>query len=364
MFPNLPFPSSPMTPTPFAHRTAINHRNPPPLLPTPHLNLGYPYINRPNPPSTNFSRLHNRLNQAPLPIPPPYPCTVNQQPNNQNPSQNHFSRWSRKHIQNSFDNNEILNLYVENIPLRWTPMDLHLILAKFGDILDVYIPTKLSKLGRRFSFVRFKKPANLQSLITHINSISADEEHLSASLARGKKDKTFQPTRNTHQNPHHLAKRDTNNAFIKNNISFADTVKSNENTQVLPNIPESKKGPLMTFIPKAISSTWLNSCLFAILKHPMPIDAIHQLLSSHDLHDVKIIPLGGVSFLFRFSPSEDLANFNLQNHPQFLDFFDLLRPWQTGDAAHNRLCWVSIKGIPVQAWTKEFFDLLAIKFGN
>ncbi|KAJ4838903.1 hypothetical protein Tsubulata_006768 [Turnera subulata] len=74
--------------------------------------------------------------------------------------------------------------------------------------------------------------------------------------------------------------------------------------------------------------------------------------------------MGGVSFSLCFPSPKALLDFNPQNHPQLTDFFDLFRPWQAGDITHNRLCWVSIKGVPVHAWSKEFFNLLAIKFGK
>ncbi|KAJ4830423.1 hypothetical protein Tsubulata_023053 [Turnera subulata] len=154
--PPLP-PSSPMSPTLFHHHTAGNCLVSPPILPLP-----YPLPNNPHPsqPKSPYlsSNYHSwQPNQAPPHHPAFYPHHTNLTLNRPYPSPNHFSRWSRKHVSDAINNDQILNVYVENIHSRWTSIDIHLILTKFGEILDVYITAKLSKLGKRFSFVRFKK---------------------------------------------------------------------------------------------------------------------------------------------------------------------------------------------------------------
>lgn len=50
--------------------------------------------------------------------------------------------------------------------------------------MDVYIARKMSKLGRRFAFVRFIKVCNVDSLISRMNDAWYGTYHLFVSVSR------------------------------------------------------------------------------------------------------------------------------------------------------------------------------------
>ncbi|GKG11115.1 RNA-directed DNA polymerase, eukaryota, partial [Tanacetum coccineum] len=62
--------------------------------------------------------------------------------------------------------------------------DLWQLCDRHGTVADVYIGQKLSKLGRRFAFVRFLRIKNSESLIEELNKLWFGNYHLSASKAR------------------------------------------------------------------------------------------------------------------------------------------------------------------------------------
>nr|GFC47156.1 RNA-directed DNA polymerase, eukaryota, nucleotide-binding alpha-beta plait domain protein [Tanacetum cinerariifolium] len=56
--------------------------------------------------------------------------------------------------------------------------------SSYGTVVDVFIPTKISKAGKRFAFVRFVKVHNLDRLVDNLRTLWIGSFHLYASLSR------------------------------------------------------------------------------------------------------------------------------------------------------------------------------------
>ncbi|KAJ4837013.1 hypothetical protein Tsubulata_016681 [Turnera subulata] len=236
------------------------------------------------------------------------------------PKQLYFSKWNRKVIQCAIDNNSVVSMYVANIPTRWEPIDLHLFMSRFGDVMDVFTPMKPNRSGNRYSFVRFKNNIPMATLIQHLNSIQVDGATLNASVARNRVLLTsICPV----ALPQHLVYNE-----IEPDKWFARVVLS----CVMP-------PPLMTpsalpveqaFIPKSAGPAWLHRCAFGIPKSPMPFSSVSAIASITLPKVDKVIPMS----------------------------------WKTGDTATDRLCWLLVRGTPPSAWSVEFFRVLASKHGS
>ncbi|GKA03205.1 RNA-directed DNA polymerase, eukaryota [Tanacetum coccineum] len=72
------------------------------------------------------------------------------------------------------------SVYVSNFPDGSTSKDLWKICNDYGTVVDVFIPNKKSKVGKRFAFVRFIKVDNLDRLIQNLNTIWIGRFHLFA----------------------------------------------------------------------------------------------------------------------------------------------------------------------------------------
>ncbi|KAJ4822063.1 hypothetical protein Tsubulata_030097 [Turnera subulata] len=44
--------------------------------------------------------------------------------------------------------------------------------------------------------------------------------------------------------------------------------------------------------------------------------------------------------------------------------FQILKEWEDGDCTTQRRCCLNIYGVPPQAWCKEFFELIAVRYGS
>ncbi|GKE02344.1 RNA-directed DNA polymerase, eukaryota, nucleotide-binding alpha-beta plait domain protein [Tanacetum coccineum] len=86
------------------------------------------------------------------------------------------------------------SVFISNFPDDCSSMDLWKVCNGYGTVVDVFIPNKRSKAGKRFAFVRFINVLNLDRLIENLKTIWIGRFHLSANPARFERPKasTFQ----------------------------------------------------------------------------------------------------------------------------------------------------------------------------
>ncbi|KAJ4844423.1 hypothetical protein Tsubulata_047869 [Turnera subulata] len=222
----------------------------------------------------------------------------------ESPKPLHFSKWNQKVIESAIANNQLVSAYVENIPQRWLPTDIHLVMNRFAEVMDVFAPQKKSRAGKRYAFVRFRNTVNMSAILDCINSMLVDGVY-PASLASNK--------------------------------SFVDAVRTSQDRKQAPT-PQNSPNNAPVFVSKAGAPNWLCRCALGVLKKPMPINCLLDLFLVDESPITDVIPLGGL--------------------------FDEFRGWWDVDAAFNRLCWVLIRGVPPHLWSRDFFEVLASNFGS
>nr|GEV99388.1 hydroxycinnamoyl-CoA quinate/shikimate transferase [Tanacetum cinerariifolium] len=103
---------------------------------------------------------------------------------------------SKISLRSKFDQTSKISksVFISNFPDDCTNRDLWKVCNDYGTVVDVFIPNKKSKAGKRFAFVRFIKVLNFDRLIENLKTIWIDRFHLSANPARFDRPKapTFQ----------------------------------------------------------------------------------------------------------------------------------------------------------------------------
>ncbi|KAJ4822701.1 hypothetical protein Tsubulata_044696 [Turnera subulata] len=264
-----------------------------------------------------------------------------------------------KDINAAVNNHEVTSTYVENLPDRWIPTDIHLVLSKFGEVIDVYLPVKRAKNGKRFGFVRFKGCHDAKRLLESISSVVADNGNLCAQLARERKQErasTRQPSQLLRNKTVPVRRAD---AFTSQRKTYADTLKAT------PTDPSSGKEAFtgttkIAFSPTQETLEWLGRCAFGVTIDPLAQIDIPSLFSKHGYQITGVSKAGGDSFLTQFSSKTALEEFMEEEHEWLMQVFSMFRPWKHGDQATNRKCWVQVHGVPFQAWSMEFFNSVSI----
>ncbi|KAJ4835672.1 hypothetical protein Tsubulata_036526 [Turnera subulata] len=130
----------------------------------------------------------------------------------------YLSRWSRTQVQQAINNGEVVTLYVENLAMVWKPMDIHRILSKYGEVVDVYVPNKRNKERKRFGFVRYRGIKDTQRLLMDVNKVQTEEGVLKENVARTRS--VIRPTQKPYVPP-----PSDRGVRAEHGRSYADTVK-------------------------------------------------------------------------------------------------------------------------------------------
>ncbi|GJR54686.1 nucleotide-binding alpha-beta plait domain-containing protein [Tanacetum coccineum] len=78
----------------------------------------------------------------------------------------------------------VVNYFFTNFPPEWNEGNLREVFAEFGEVADVYVARKLSKVGLRFGFARFFRVGNPQVLEKRLNKIWNGSFKLRANVAK------------------------------------------------------------------------------------------------------------------------------------------------------------------------------------
>ncbi|GJY55727.1 nucleotide-binding alpha-beta plait domain-containing protein [Tanacetum coccineum] len=76
------------------------------------------------------------------------------------------------------------SIYVSNFPESFFAKDLFHSCKQYGHVVDTFIPSKRSKDGKRFGFVRFINVFNVERLVSNLSTIWVDRFKFHANIAR------------------------------------------------------------------------------------------------------------------------------------------------------------------------------------
>ncbi|GJZ64388.1 RNA-directed DNA polymerase, eukaryota [Tanacetum coccineum] len=254
------------------------------------------------------------------------------------------------------------SVYVTNFPDSINSRELWKTCSAYGTVVDVFIPFKKSKAGKRFAFVRFIKVNNLVRLVENLCTIWIGRYHLYANQVRferpqkpnfpplniktGVPSKTFSSTGSRKPNGHAGSY-----ANIVNGVS----------TSGVP-------GSLISPSPALVLD---DSCLVErdLSKHAMgrvkdftSIPNLQTILMDEGFSDVKLTYLGGTWVMFEFDKVETKEN--MMQHTGVNSWFHVLQDVVNDFVSDERIVWVDIEGIPLNAWSRETFIRIGKKWGE
>ncbi|KAL4564872.1 hypothetical protein LXL04_028947 [Taraxacum kok-saghyz] len=97
-----------------------------------------------------------------------------------------------------------VSFFVTNLPKNIQPGELWKRCAKIGSVVDVFISPKLSKMGRRFGFVRFIRVTVKKEVEKKLYEIWIESYHLFAALAISRNNNNQVSSSNYHSPPRYL----------------------------------------------------------------------------------------------------------------------------------------------------------------
>lgn len=77
-----------------------------------------------------------------------------------------------------------MSLYFMSFPEDWTMRSMWIHFQTFGEVLDILIPAKQSRLGMKFGFAKYKDIKDIKQLVSSIRVVAVGAEYLVINEAR------------------------------------------------------------------------------------------------------------------------------------------------------------------------------------
>ncbi|GKE34229.1 RNA-directed DNA polymerase, eukaryota [Tanacetum coccineum] len=252
------------------------------------------------------------------------------------------------------------SVFVTNFPESVSARDLWKSCSVYGTVVDVFIPSKKSKAGKRFAFVRFIKVFNLDRLVENLCTIWIGRYHLYANLVRFDRPHKSFPAPTAYAANAEVPKR-----------SFApqhSNARPSSYANVVNGASPGSYGSLLSTSPAMVLE---DTCLVVrdLSKHVMgkvkdftAIPRLYTILKDEGFLDVKLNYLGGTWVLFEFCNIDTKVNF--MNHTGINSWFQVIQDASSDFVSEERIVWMDIEGIPLRAWSRETFKKIGKKWGE
>nr|GEV92352.1 RNA-directed DNA polymerase, eukaryota [Tanacetum cinerariifolium] len=243
------------------------------------------------------------------------------------------------------------SVYVTNFPDSVTSRDLWNTCSVYGSVDDVFIPLKKSKAGKRFSFVRFIKVNNLVRLVENLCTIWIGRCHLSANPVRFERPHKSCTTPYAKPGVH---SRPSNPCAFQHSNGRVGSYVNAVNGKFL-----GVHGSLISSSPALVLD---DTCLADrnLTKHAMgkvnditSISNLYTILNDEGFSDVKLTYLEGTWVLFEFDKMDTKEA--LKNHTGVNSWFHVIQDVCNDFVSEERIIWVDIKGVPLNAWSRKTF---------
>ncbi|GJU23714.1 retrotransposon protein, putative, ty1-copia subclass [Tanacetum coccineum] len=249
---------------------------------------------------------------------------------------------------------EKLTQHASSIGLRTSSRQLWDICEQYGQVFDSFIPSRASKDGKIFGFVRFIKVKSLEVLVGNLNTIWIGKFKLRFNVAR------FQ----------HGAKNDEVNVKNQTHLPKVHTSHSTNYSKsyvavVSKELPHKQAGqtfndkPVMVIGEECFANKNLDFTLVAKVNNFDSMPNLLVICKEEGFENLTIRYLGGFWVSLDFPDSHVRDQF--QKHTGILSWFSLIQPWSSEFRVEDRVIWVDVEGIPFVAWTHNTFKKISSK---
>ncbi|GKC66927.1 nucleotide-binding alpha-beta plait domain-containing protein, partial [Tanacetum coccineum] len=260
------------------------------------------------------------------------------------------------------------SVFITNFSESFSAKELFHSCKQYGHVVDSFIPTKRSKSGKRFGFVRFINVFNEERLVNNLCTVWIDRYKLQANIAR-----FHRPPVNGRK---HLpkdagrVKSSNTNAYMNDNVSknvngitgggnsYMNVVKG----QMQPRSGDSQAVPAVVLDDECLLSRDLSKSLLGRVKEFASLANLKMALSNEGFVDIKIQYMGELWVMMEFVTEESIKLF--RDNVSVGSWFSQIKQASMDFVTEGRIAWVEIEGIPFKLWSGNTFKRIAAKWGE
>ncbi|GJT08929.1 RNA-directed DNA polymerase, eukaryota [Tanacetum coccineum] len=254
------------------------------------------------------------------------------------------------------------SVFVTNFPESSSVRDLWKACSVYGTVVDVFIPSKKSKAGKRFAFVRFIKVFNLDRLVENLCTIWIGRYHLYANQVR------FERPHKSNSVPTKAANVGVSNRTTNPSVPQHSNGRANSYANAVNGAssgihePQISTSPALVLDDTCLIERDLSKHLMGKVKDFSVIPNLYMILKDEGFLDVKLSYLGGTWVLIEFDKMVTKEKF--MNHTGINSWFQVIQDANTDFVSEERIVWMDIEGVPLNAWSRETFVKIGKKWGD
>ncbi|GJY85006.1 RNA-directed DNA polymerase, eukaryota [Tanacetum coccineum] len=253
-------------------------------------------------------------------------------------------------------------VYITNFPTSLGSKDLWKTCSEHGTVADVYIARKLSKIGRRFAFVRFLKVKNTGSLIDDLNKIWIGTYHLFAAMARfGRKPNDASIPTQKPIHPQKQTKPIPTPSHVNSNRSYASALNGKSSQNQVPKETVILKSVTLD-ASDLIEICEMRNVILVKARDVHLILNINNVLRKEGFYGFQAKYIGGMWLWIEFDSIESCQK--LQSNSEMSWYFTQMKHVTQTFKVDDRMVWIEIGGLPLNAWTPKAFKKIACIWGE
>jgi hypothetical protein len=245
----------------------------------------------------------------------------------------------------------------------------------YGDILEVVIPAKRDRRGRRFGFARFKNVMDAQGFESELANLTIGRDKISVNLSRyhrhegSRVDRKEGQKKRDDQHREGGRKGEGHRPFHKTVQPLNLKEPKSSYAQVVRKTKCEKQGEefhricLSYEADKEDLKRYQKAFIGKVAQSGMTYN-IQEAFHREGYFGVKVTPLGSNLTLLE-GQDEGEVEALMEDAKDWLDqWFSSIRPWSPNDIDTERSIWLRIYGIPIHAWNLNFFTQVVKPWGT
>ncbi|XP_058775601.1 uncharacterized protein LOC131649870 [Vicia villosa] len=256
------------------------------------------------------------------------------------------------------------SIYFSEVPDRVKAREIFGLFGCIGEIVEVVIPPKRNKLGKRFGFARFKDVEDVRRLAVKLDNVFIDGTKIHANPPRFERNNNGEVDLGREKGKDnvqaHLQRRNIRgeNSFVDAR-SFADVAAYQKKECVMK---EAKVD--LEFVSDPEVSVRLSKAYTSKVVNPGMTYNIQTCFELEGYFSIKVTSLGANLCLLEEVKEGDIEALIREGEVCWKQWFSEIRKWKAEDIDEERVTWLRVFGVPCQAWSFEFFELLANRVGS
>ncbi|GKV15204.1 hypothetical protein SLEP1_g26006 [Rubroshorea leprosula] len=262
----------------------------------------------------------------------------------------------------------------------WNSFQMH------GKVVDVYLPSKRDRRGKRYGFVRLTGVKDVIQMERRLNEIWIGSYKMRVKIANDRQRKEpkskkvqgvfkakgsacsmyrlVQPGHSYAQAVKGQGIR-TDNVLEQLQEKVYEAVQEKEGVKagMQENSEVEKTEETIEFNPTGEELQWLEGGMVAVVRSMAMVSEIQEHMDA-DGGSISLTPIGGRRVLLTEKVAGVLSDYMKLNQELFGLWFEAIKPWEMDPEERSRMMWLRISGVPLKAWSERCFQRIGETIGE